>query len=85
MPISARQWDEIRALEERAREISLEQGEPYHVDHIIPIKGRVVTGLHWPSNMRIIRGGENQRKSSSLPPEHDWVDYSASAWKPSNS
>jgi hypothetical protein len=40
-------------------------GTPYHVDHIIPLQGRKVSGLHVFSNLRVIPGAENVKKSNS--------------------
>jgi hypothetical protein len=36
--------------------------EPWHVDHIIPLQGDLVSGLHVPSNLQAMRGVENVRK-----------------------
>ena len=40
-------------------------GIKYEVDHIIPIRGAVVSGLHVPSNLQIIKAIDNAVKGSS--------------------
>lgn len=41
-------------------------GIPHHVDHIIPLKGRLVSGLHVPENLQVIPAAENIRKGNSF-------------------
>jgi hypothetical protein len=41
-------------------------GEPWHVDHVIPLKGKLVSGLHTPSNLRAIKGVENMKKRNEF-------------------
>jgi hypothetical protein len=64
--LTAEQKAEIRSVYERCVAVSLETGIPHHVDHIIPIRGETVTGLHVPWNLRVIPASENVRKKNKL-------------------
>jgi hypothetical protein len=58
-------WSDRRAIEDLYREaqrLTEETGIPHEVDHIIPLIGRGVCGLHIPQNMQILTRTENRRK-----------------------
>jgi hypothetical protein len=64
-------WDSdahlITAKYQLAAMISKASGTPHHVDHIIPLQGRKVSGLHVFSNLRVIPGSDNVKKSNKFP------------------
>jgi hypothetical protein len=43
-------------------------GFSWHVDHIIPLQGKLVSGLHVPTNLQVIPGVENVRKANRYLP-----------------
>lgn len=54
--------DAIRRVYAEARALSEATGVPHHVDHIIPLQGDLVSGLHVESNLRVLPATDNQRK-----------------------
>ena len=54
----------IKAIYKRCREISNETSTMHHVDHIVPIKGKFVSGLHVHENLQIISKTDNLNKSN---------------------
>lgn len=65
--IATPKWADLNAIfliYAEAGRLSTETGVKYHVDHVIPLKGDLVCGLHVHNNLRPLPGAENIRKKN---------------------
>lgn len=56
----------ILAIYKECVKITKETGIPHQVDHIIPLNGVLVSGLHVESNLQIITAEENNKKNNKF-------------------
>ena len=67
-PVWLSEGDKQRITEtyDEAIRLTRETGEPHQVDHIVPLKGKFVSGLHVPWNLQVITAVENLKKGNRI-------------------
>lgn len=61
--------DSIQRIYEDAAKLSKSTGIKYEVDHIVPLRGKTVCGLHCEANLQILERRENRSKSNRFWPD----------------
>lgn len=59
----------IRAIYDKCSKLSSETGIKHHVDHLVPLRNKLVCGLHCEDNLRVVVATENLRKSNVFWPD----------------
>ena len=62
--LSKDQEKEIQNYYWLACDIEKITGETYHVDHIVPLQGKTVCGLHVPWNLQVLPSDVNEKKGN---------------------
>jgi hypothetical protein len=66
------QWadkEKILSFYADAQRLTAETGEKHHVDHIYPLRGKRVCGLHNQFNLQVLPARVNQKKYNLMPEE----------------
>lgn len=58
-------WSNI----EKIRQIYSNCPKGFHVDHIVPLNGEIVSGLHVPENLQYLTRSENSKKLNKFEPQ----------------
>jgi 5-methylcytosine-specific restriction endonuclease McrA len=64
--LNKNQLEQIKQFYQEAKELETSTGIKHHVDHIVPLQGENVSGLHVPWNLQVLTAAENCSKNNSF-------------------
>lgn len=56
----------IKLIYKTAKDMEKRSGIKYHVDHIIPLRSKIVCGLHCENNLQILTADDNRKKYNKV-------------------
>lgn len=62
---SKEELEKIVAIYKEATDLTASTGIKHHVDHIVPLQGKYVSGFHCSSNLQVLTEEENIKKGNS--------------------